>query len=95
MPRIMFEFFQPDTVFVNFGLNIAIGGTGERHGNWAGAAVAWQTNNTNIMSEIFATKLSTNTKLLAGVEQCFFQFNIAECLSLLVSAGGQIIVVFR
>ncbi|STF44651.1 Uncharacterised protein [Escherichia coli] len=53
-----------------------------------------QTNDANIMSEIFTPKLRTNTKLLTGLEQYFFQLNITECLSLLVSAGGQIVVIF-
>lgn len=38
--RIMLEFFQPDTVFINFGFNIAVGRSGEGHRDWAGAAVA-------------------------------------------------------
>ena len=95
LPRIVFEFFQPDTVLVNFCFDIAIGRTGERHSYRAGTTVTRQTNDANIMSEIFTSKLRTNTKLLTGLEQHFFQLNITECLSLLVSAGGQIVVIFR
>ena len=77
----MLKFLQPDTVFVNFSLDIAVGRTGEGHGDRAGAAVAWQADHPDIVGKVFPAKLRADAKLAAGIEQLGFQRRIAERLT--------------
>ncbi|MNI51232.1 hypothetical protein D3C73_1059440 [compost metagenome] len=90
----MFKFLQPDTVLINFGFNIAVCRAGEGHGDRAGATVAWQANDANVVREVFTAKLCANTKLAAGIEQRRLQCGIAERLTQFVAAGWQVIVIF-
>ncbi|SQI26474.1 Uncharacterised protein [Salmonella enterica subsp. arizonae] len=75
------KFFQPDTVLIDFRFDITVGGTGERHCDGAGAAVARQANYADIVGEIFTTKLRANAKFAAGIEQGLFKRSIAERLA--------------
>ena len=57
--------------------------------------MARQTDNANIMREIFTAELRANTKFTAGVEQGRFQRRIAERLPQFVTVSGQIVVILR
>lgn len=56
--------------------------------------MAWQADHPDIVGKVFAAKLRADAKLAAGIEQFGFQRCIAERLTQLVPAGGQVIVIF-
>ena len=57
--------------------------------------MTWQANHADVMSEVFTTKLRTQTKILRFDQQFFFQFHIAERLTVLIPFRWQFIIVFR
>ena len=53
-----------------------------------------QADDANIVGEVLAAKLGADAEFAAGVEQRGFQRRVAERLTQLVPAGGQIVLVF-
>ena len=50
--------------------------------------MTWQANHADVVSEVFTTKLRTQTKILRFDQQFFFQFHIAERLTVLIPSVG-------
>lgn len=56
--------------------------------------MTWQANHADVVSEVFTTKLRTQTKILRFDQQFFFQFHIAERLTVLIPFRWQFVIVF-
>ena len=62
------HFLQPNTVFVDFALYVAVGRARYAHTDRHAGTVAWQTNDANVVCKILATELRTESNLM-----CFFE----------------------
>ena len=91
---IMFQFFDPNPLTVDLCFDITVSRTRDAHTDRAGCAVTWQANHADVVSEVFTAKLRTQTKILRFDQQFFFQFHIAERLSVLIPFRWQFIIVF-
>ncbi|MNN93620.1 hypothetical protein D3C81_2121050 [compost metagenome] len=56
-PRIVFQFFDPDTVAVDLRFDIAIRRAGDAHPDRTRRTVSRQTDDADIVSKIFAAEL--------------------------------------
>jgi hypothetical protein len=54
---------------VDFGLDIAVSGTGDAHADRAGGAVARQTHYADIVGEVFAAELRAEAEILRFQQQ--------------------------
>ena len=93
-PRVALQLLDPDAVAVNFGFDVAVGGTGTPHPYRAGSAVTRQTDHADIVGKVFAAELRAETKVLRLQQQLLLQLHVAERLAVLVTFGRQAIVVF-
>jgi hypothetical protein len=93
LARVALQFFNPDTVAVDFGFDIAVSGAGDAHADRAGGAVARQANHADIVGEVFAAELRAEAEILRFQQQLLLQLNIAERLAVLVTFGRQAVVV--
>ena len=55
--------------------------------------MAGQTNHADVVGEVLAAELGTESQLVGFFEQLLLQFHIAESTSGLVAGGGQIVIV--
>ena len=83
---------QPDAVGIDLGLDVAVGRTAHAHADGAGSAVTRQTNDTDVVSQIFTTELSTQTNLVSLNEQLLLQIDVAESATCLVTSRGQVVI---
>ncbi len=90
---IVFQFFDPDTFAVNFRFDITVSRTGDAHTDRAGCAVTWQTDNADVVREVFTAKLRAKTEFLGLFQQFLFQLDIAERLTMFVPFRRQFIVI--
>ncbi|STI78505.1 Uncharacterised protein [Escherichia coli] len=74
---VVFQFFDPDTFAVDFRFNVTVSGAGDAHADRAGCAVTWQTDNANVVREVFTAKLRAKTEFLGLFQQFLFQLDIA------------------
>ena len=95
LARVALQFFNPDTVAVDFSLDIAVSGAGDAHADRAGGSVTRQANHADVVGEVFAAELRAKAEILRFQQQLLLQLNIAERLAVLVTFGGQAIVVAR
>ena len=82
----------PSTVDLRF--DITVSRAGDAHTDRAGCTVTRQADHADVVSEVFTAKLRTQTKILRFDQQFFFQFHIAERLSVLIPFRWQFIIVF-
>ena len=93
LTRVVLKLLNPDPVAVDFRFDVTVSGAGDTHADWAGGTVARQADHADIVSEVFTTKLRTQTQVLRFLEQFLFELNIAERLAVLVAFGWQRVVV--
>ena len=89
------HFLKPNAVFVDFRLDVAVGGARNAHSDGARGAVARQADDADVVGQIFAAELRSKPDFLGFLEQFFFQVDVAEGASRLVARRGQRIVVFN
>ncbi len=92
--RIAVHHFEPNTILVNLCLDVAVGRARNTHTNRTTCTMTRQTNHTDVMSQILATKLSSKTNLVSFLQQLLFQIHVAECTSRLVTRRWQRVIVF-
>ena len=90
---LVVEFFDPDTVFVDFTFNITVSRAANTHTYRARCAVARHTHDTDVVSKIFTTKLCTKTDAVSFFEDLFFEFYIAESTTEFVTCSREFVVV--
>lgn len=91
---IFFEFFEENAVFGDLGFGLSICRAGNPDADRAGSAVTRQAYHADIEREVFSTKLRADTDVASHFKQFGFEFDIAKCLAVTVSGGGQGIEVF-
>ncbi len=91
--RVVLQLFDPDSLFVDLRLDVAVGRAGDAHPHGTGGTVTRQADHPHIVRKIFPSKLCSQSQLLGGFLQPFFQFNVAESPAQLVSFGRQVVVV--
>ena len=53
-----------------------------------------ETDDTDVMGEIFASELSAEAYFVGFVEQSLFEFHVAESAAVFVACSGEVVVVF-
>ena len=66
-------------------LNLSISRARYSNTNRTGSTMAWQANNSHIMTEIFATKLCSNAKLPCQLQHLLLQLCITETTPMLIT----------
>ena len=89
--RLFFELLQPDTVGIDFGLDVTVGATTYTNTNGARSGVARHTDYANVVNKVFTAKLCTDTALLADFEHFGLPFEVTESTTTLVTAGRKVI----
>ena len=90
---LVVEFFDPDTVFIDFTFDVTVSRAAYAHTYRARCAVARHTHDADVVSEIFATKLSAKTDAISFFEDLFFEFYIAESTTEFVTCSREFVVV--
>ena len=90
---LVVEFFDPDTVFVDFTFDVTVSRAAYAHTYRARCAVARHTYDTDVVSEIFTTKLCAKTDAVSFFENLFFKFYITESTTEFVTCSREFVVV--
>ena len=89
---IRIHLLQPDTVGIDLRLDISVGRTRDAHTNRTRSTMTWQTDHTDIVSQVLTTELRTETNLLSLLNQFLLQVNITESTPRLITGCGQTII---
>ena len=73
---VVIEFFNPDTVFVDFALDVAVGRATHTETHRARSTVTRKANHTDVVGKVFPPKLRTKTDLASFFEQASFEFYV-------------------
>ena len=92
--RIGVHLFNPDTIFVNLRLDVAVGRATNAHADGAACTVARQTYDADVVCQIFTAKLCAEADFVCLLEQFFFEVDVAEGASRFVARCWQAVVVF-
>ena len=92
-PGFAVQFLEPDAVFVDLCLDVAVSRAGNAHPDRAGGAMARQTNHAHIVGEVLAAELGADSEFLGCFDELLLQFHVAEGLTVLVPFGGEIVIV--
>ena len=76
--RMVFHLFEPEPVFVNLRLDVAVRRTAYPDRNRTARRMARAADNADIVHQILAAELRADSGLLANVQNLFFHFEIAE-----------------
>ena len=63
------KLYDKETLFGDFGLDVAVGGTGNGHADRTGSTVTGETNDSHVVSEVLPAELGADAKFVGGVEQ--------------------------
>ena len=91
--RITVQFFNPDTFFVDLTLDVTVGRARNAQTYRTRCTVTRQTNDTDIMSQIFTAELCTEANPMSFFQHFFFKFYITEGTSVFVTRSGQLIII--
>jgi hypothetical protein len=91
--RVVVHLLDPDTVFVDLTLDVTVSRAAHTKTDWAASAVAWKTDNADIVRHILATELCTKTDLVGLLEELLLELDVAESAAGLVASSRQGIVV--
>ena len=92
--RIRVHHFKEDTVLCNLTLDVAVGRAAYAHTDRAACTVTWQTDYADVVCQILAAELSTQTNLVSLLQKFLFKVDVAECTTSLVACCRQSVVVF-
>ena len=90
--RIAVELFNPDTVLVDFTLDVTVGRAGNAQAYRTRSTVTRQTDNTYIMSQILTSELCTKTNSVSFFQHFFLQLYITECTAEFVTRSRQVVI---
>ena len=93
--RVVVQLLDPDTVLVDFALDVAVGRAAYAKADRAAGTVTRQTNHAHVVRHILAAELCTQADLVCLLQQLFLQLNVAERTSGLVARSGQTVVEMR
>ena len=89
------EFLDPDTIFVNLSLDVAVGRTTDTQTDGARCAMTGQTHHAHVVCHALAAELCAQTDVAGLLKQLLLQFDITEGTTSLVAGCGQTVVVVR
>ena len=87
------EFFNPETLFVNLGLDIAVSRTAYTKTYRTRSAVTRESDDTYVVSKILTAELCAEPYLLRFFKKSLFKFHIAERTAVFVAACRKIIII--
>ena len=87
------QVLEPDTVFVDLTLDVAVGAAGYSEADGAGRAVTGQTDNADVVGEVLAAELGAEADVAGCLEELLLQLDIAEGAAEVVTGSGQVVVV--
>ena len=90
---IVVHFLNPDTVFIDFSLDVTVGRARYSHADGAACTVAWQADNANIVSQILAAELCSKAYFVGLDKQFLLQIRVTEGASSLISRRGQVVII--
>ena len=93
--RVIIEFLDPDTVFVDLTFDITVGRTRNTQTDRTGSTVTRQTNDAYVMRHIFTAELRTQTNLVRLLQQLLLELDITESTSGLVAGSRQTVIEMR
>jgi hypothetical protein len=91
--RVVVHLLDPDTVFVDLTLDVTVSRAAHTQTDRAASAVAWETDDADIVCHILATELCTKTDLIGLLEELLLELDVAESAAGLVASSRQGIVV--
>ena len=90
---VLIHLLQPDTVLVDLSLDVTVGRAAYTHTDRAACTVAWQTDDTDIVSQILTAELCTQANLVSLFEELVLQVDVTESTTRLITCCRQLIVV--
>ena len=90
---IIIEFLNPNTIRIDLRLDVTICRAAYAHSDRTGSAVTRHTDDTQVVSQIFATELSAETNFPSLFKHLFFQFYVAESAAVFISRSRKLIIV--
>jgi len=93
-PGIAVHLFNKQTVAGDLSLDVTVGRAGDCHADRTGCAMARQSDNPDVVGEIFPAELGTDAEFVSFLQEFLLQFDVAKCLAMLVPFGRQLIKIF-
>ena len=95
LSRVGVEFFNPDAVLVDLGLDVAVSRAAYAHADRAAGTVTRQADHADVVSHVLAAELSAQADVAGFFKELLFEFEVAEGAAGFVARGGQLVVVVR
>ena len=89
------ELLHPKAFAVDFRFHVAVGRAAYAHSYGAGSAVARQTDHADVVCEVFASELCSETDALRSLKKFLLQLHVAECAAVFVAGGGEVVVILH
>ena len=90
---ILLKLLDPDTILVDLGLGVAVGGTGDGEADRTRGAVTRESDDAHVQGEPLAAELRADAELMRDLEELGLERGIAEGAAMLVAGRGQRVVV--
>ena len=91
--RVIVKFLNPDTVLVDLRLDVAVGRAAYSKADRAARAVARQTDDSDVMCEILASELCSETDLVSLFENLLLKLDITESTTCLITCSRKCVIV--
>ena len=75
---VLIHLLQPDTVLVDFSLDVAVGRAAYTHTDRTAGTMTWEANYADVVSQVLATKLCTQADFVSLFKEFVLQVNITE-----------------
>ena len=92
--RIRVHHLKEDTVLCNLTLDVAVGRTAHAHTDRTACSMTWKTDHADVVCQVLAAELGTQTNLVSLLQEFFLKVDVAESASGLVASSRQSVVVF-
>ena len=84
---------NPDTVLIDLSLDVAVSRAAHTHTDRTGSAMTGQTDHADVVSQVLATELCTESDLVGLEQELLLQVDVAESAASLITCGRQVVVV--
>ena len=91
--RMAVQLLNPNTVFVDLTFHVTVSRATDTQTDRARSPVARQTDDTDIMCQILATELCAQTNIMHFGQHFFFQFDVPESATILVTGRRQFVII--
>ena len=91
--RLVVHLLDPNTVSVDFCLDVAVGRAADAEADRAACAVSRKADYSHVVSEILAAELCAEANFVSLLEELLLKFDVTEGTSCLITSGRELVII--